>query len=77
MLAQEFRFLASLRHPNVIRVLDYGMPPQQAVQAPRIHVEDGDVMVEGRFDYDTISGLKSRGHNVTIVDPRYDVAPYA
>jgi gamma-glutamyltranspeptidase/glutathione hydrolase len=62
---------------SLVHHIDQGMSLQQAVQAPRIHVEDGDVMVDGRFEYDTISGLKSRGHNVTIVNPRYDVAPYA
>ena len=62
---------------SLIHHIDMGMSLQDAVQAPRIHVEDGDVMVDGRFEHDTINGLRSRGHQVTIVDPRYDVAPYA
>ena len=62
---------------SLIHHIDMGMSLQQAVQAPRIHVESDDVMVDGRFEYDTISGLVSRGHRVTVVDPRYDVAPYA
>ena len=62
---------------TLIHHIDQGMSLQEAVQAPRIHVEDGDVMVDGRFEYDTISGLSSRGHEVTVVDPRFDVAPYA
>jgi gamma-glutamyltranspeptidase/glutathione hydrolase len=62
---------------TLIHHIDQGMSLQEAVQAPRIHVEDGDVMVDGRFEYDTINGLVSRGHEVTIVDPRFDVAPYA
>jgi gamma-glutamyltranspeptidase/glutathione hydrolase len=62
---------------SLVHYIDQGMSLQGAVQAPRIHVEDGDVMIDGRFDHDTIDGLKSRGHKVTIVTPRYDVAPYA
>ncbi|MBT4074702.1 MAG: gamma-glutamyltransferase [Chloroflexi bacterium] len=62
---------------SLVHYIDQGMSLQEAVQAPRIHVEDDDVMIDGLFEYDTINGLKSRGHKVTIVNPRYDYAPYA
>jgi len=62
---------------TLIHHIDMGMSLQQAVQAPRIHVEDDAVIADGRFEYDTINGLVSRGHRVTVVDPRYDSAPYA
>ena len=55
---------------TLIHHIDMGMSLQQAVQAPRIHVEDDAVIADGRFEHDTINGLVSRGHRVTIVDPR-------
>ncbi|MDA1258329.1 MAG: gamma-glutamyltransferase [Chloroflexi bacterium] len=62
---------------TLIHHIDMGMSLQEAVQAPRIHVETDDVMVDGRFEYDTINGLVSRGHRVNVVTPRYDLSPYA
>ncbi len=38
-LAQEFRILASLRHPNIISVLDYGFDRVDGLQTPYITME--------------------------------------
>lgn len=62
---------------SLVHHLDQGLSLQNAVEAPRIHVEDSDLMVDGRFDSTTIKELIRCGHKVTVVDPRYDYAPYA
>lgn len=57
-LAREFRLLASLRHPNVISVLDYGFDPErrpfytmEVVEKPRTVVEAAvDRSIEERLD---------------------------
>ncbi len=62
---------------TLIHHLDFGMSLQEAMQAPRIHVETDDVMLDGRFGAEVQRDLERRGHRVEVVTPRYDVAPYA
>lgn len=49
-----------------LNMLDFGMDPQRAVSAERIHVEDepGVVIVEPHFDPDTLMGLAELGFDI-------------
>jgi gamma-glutamyltranspeptidase/glutathione hydrolase len=53
-------------------LVDHGMEPQEAIDAPR-WISGGsngpnEVLLEVGFSDDTISGLAARGHGVTIID---------
>jgi gamma-glutamyltranspeptidase/glutathione hydrolase len=60
-------------------LLDHGLDPQQAVEAPRFSVfpgSDSDVLhappelrVESRVDAATVEALRARGHNVVVQGP--------
>ena len=56
---------------------DFGMELQQAVQAPRLHVESDQVLLDGRFGSHVRAGLEKLGHEVTVATPYYDRSPYA
>lgn len=47
-------------------VLDHGMGIQQAINSPRIHVEDDPLFLEGRIAESTREGLRARGHHLEI-----------
>lgn len=49
-----------------LNMLDFGMSPQEAVAAERIHVEDEPnvIMVEPHFDPDTLLGLANLGFDI-------------
>ncbi|MGI8516715.1 MAG: gamma-glutamyltransferase [Acidimicrobiia bacterium] len=51
-----------------LNMLDFGMNPQEAVAAERIHVEDEPnvIMVEPHFDPDTLLGLANLGFDIRI-----------
>ncbi|MEM6431399.1 MAG: gamma-glutamyltransferase family protein [Deinococcota bacterium] len=54
----------------VIRIRDYGQNPQTASDAPRWQVFEGrKVGVEAGFDDAVLDDLRSRGHDITIMDP--------
>ena len=57
--------------------LDFGMGLQDAVQAPRLHVESDQVLLDGRFGAEVRAGLEKLGHEVTVATPYYDRSPYA
>jgi gamma-glutamyltranspeptidase/glutathione hydrolase len=51
-------------------ILDRGMTPQQAVDAPRFRVYRGrEVALEEGYDAAVAEGLRRRGHEVTRLDP--------
>ena len=56
---------------------EFGMDLQQAVQAPRLHVESDQVLLDGRFGGEVRAGLENLGHEVTVATPYYNRSPYA
>ncbi len=50
----------------LVQYLDFGLPLQQAIEAPRGRLTDGqDVVLESRLSPDVHADLRKRGHNVT------------
>ncbi len=51
----------------VMNYVDFGMDPQQALDAPRWQwMRDGSVTVETRFDPEMVRALQRRGHSITF-----------
>jgi gamma-glutamyltranspeptidase/glutathione hydrolase len=48
----------------VSNIVDYGMDPQAAIDAPRSFVEDGALMLERGYDEAVIAPLEAKGHAV-------------
>lgn len=54
----------------ISNVVDYGMAPQEAIDAPRwIIGREGNILLESGYEPGTYQGLGARGHAVTLVDP--------
>jgi gamma-glutamyltranspeptidase/glutathione hydrolase len=55
----------------IVNVLDFKMPVNEAVAAPRLHHQwrPEDVFVEPGFDADTLGDLTARGHKITPTRP--------
>ena len=59
----------------LINVLDFGMDPQAAIEAPRfiigdqLSVGDPEVKLESRFGEATTDGLRALGHEIVVVGP--------
>ncbi|MBI1777212.1 MAG: gamma-glutamyltransferase [Proteobacteria bacterium] len=54
----------------LVQHLDYGLPIQAAIEAPRARLWDGRrIQVEGRIDGSTIYALRTRGHDIEPFDP--------
>jgi gamma-glutamyltranspeptidase/glutathione hydrolase len=54
----------------VIRIRDYGQNPQTASDAPRWQIFEGrKVGVEAGFDAAVLDDLRSRGHDLSMMDP--------
>ncbi len=51
-------------------IIDFGVTPQQAVEAPRVHYEDGVVQVEGGMPEAAIAGLRQRGYRLNVWQAR-------
>ncbi len=45
-------------------MFDYGMDPQEALDAPRVFFEGGAILVEDAVPADVVQGLEARGHRV-------------
>lgn len=50
----------------VTNLIDFGMDPQQALDAPRVFYQDGAAIAERGIAADVVEGLRRRGHTVTI-----------
>jgi gamma-glutamyltranspeptidase/glutathione hydrolase len=50
----------------VTNMLDYGMDVQEAIDGPRFFFEGGHSVVEHGTPFETIEGLRRRGHTVTM-----------
>ncbi|MGL4243619.1 MAG: gamma-glutamyltransferase [Beijerinckiaceae bacterium] len=53
----------------IVNVIDFGMTPQQAVEAPRLWTEGGKLELEPAYPAETAEALAARGHDV-IRNPR-------
>ena len=54
----------------LVQYFDYGLPLQQAVEAPRVRLWDGNLVhAEGRFDASVMHDLVARGHAVSTIAP--------
>ncbi|MSQ09298.1 MAG: gamma-glutamyltransferase [Dehalococcoidia bacterium] len=62
---------------TIVNFVDFGMTLQEAMQAPRLHVETDDVLLDGRFGLDVRRALERRGHVVEMATPHFDRSPYA
>lgn len=67
----------------VTRIVDFGMTPQDAINAPRwLHgrtwgASSNNLKVEGRIPNDVINSLKLRGHDVQVIDDYTDTMGHA
>ncbi len=67
----------------VTRIVDFNLSPQDAINAPRwLHgrtwgASSNDLKIEGRVAKNIIDTLKSRGHNVKVVDDYTDTMGHA
>lgn len=54
---------------NLVNIIDYGMPIEQAVAAPRIHQQwkPGELSIE-KLPRDVMAGLRGRGHEIKTVE---------
>ena len=54
---------------TIIRSIDDGLPAQEAVEAPRVHWEDGVVYTEPGIDADGAGGRRARAGPVSRAQP--------
>jgi gamma-glutamyltranspeptidase/glutathione hydrolase len=53
----------------LVQYADYGLPLQDAIEAPRARLWDGRrVDIETRLSSDVIEGLKARGHQIVCTE---------
>jgi gamma-glutamyltranspeptidase / glutathione hydrolase len=79
MVAKDGRVLHALGLPGGLRIfpsalqaivnlIDHGMSPQEAVEAPRLWTEGGALELEPAFPDDVARALEQRGHTITRVN---------
>ena len=64
----------------VVKMLDFGFGPQQAIDAPRLDCSTPLSAVDGRVPEAVIEELHDRRHHVAAIDPRYTtegMSPFA
>ena len=64
----------------VVKMLDFGLGPQAAIDAPRLDCSTPLTAVDGRLDPDVVEELRARRHRVAVIDPRYTtegMSPFA
>lgn len=52
----------------IVNLIDHGMSPQEAVEAPRLWTEGGALELEPAFPDDIAKALEKRGHTITRVN---------
>jgi gamma-glutamyltranspeptidase / glutathione hydrolase len=50
----------------ILNLVDFGMGPQEAVNAPRVHCEGREVLVDSRLSDAAIGALRDLGHEVVV-----------
>lgn len=50
----------------VVNVVDYGLTVEQAMEAPRIHLDEGVLQLEGGIDAEVAAELKAAGYAVNL-----------
>ena len=64
----------------VVKMLDFGLGPQDAIDAPRLDCSTPLTAIDGRLDPAVIDELRARRHHVGAIDPRYvteGLSPFA
>ena len=64
----------------VVKMLDFGLGPQAAIDAPRLDCSTPLTAVDGRMDAAVVEELRWRRHRVAVIDPRYTtegMSPFA
>ena len=64
----------------VVKMLDFGLGPQQAIDAPRLDCSTPLTAVDGRVAAEVIDELRDRRHHVAAIAPRYvteGLSPFA
>ncbi|MEM9431217.1 MAG: gamma-glutamyltransferase [Pseudomonadota bacterium] len=51
----------------LINLIDHGMSPQEAVEAPRVWTQGGEVEIERAYGAEAAQALRARGHDVRVV----------
>ncbi|MBI1775994.1 MAG: gamma-glutamyltransferase [Proteobacteria bacterium] len=62
---------------SIVNYLDFGLSLQEAVQAPRLHAETDDLLIDGRFGAKVKAALERKGHRVAVATPHFDRSPYS
>ena len=64
--------------PQVLSTLiDRRCPLQAAVEAPRLHAEGGEVLIDQRVGDKTVAGLRRRGHDVVAKEETFATLQFA
>jgi gamma-glutamyltranspeptidase/glutathione hydrolase len=64
--------------PQVLSsLLDHALPPQAAVEAPRLHTEGAEVYVDDRVGPAVVRALRRRGHRVVAQTETYSTFYFA
>ncbi len=53
---------------TIVHVIDFGMDPQSAIEAPRITREVGEIQIDKRFSKAVVDKLKKMGHQIGYLD---------
>ena len=51
----------------IVNIVDHGMTPQEAIEAPRMFTQGQEVELEEEFGSEVASSLRNIGHDVTMV----------
>jgi gamma-glutamyltranspeptidase/glutathione hydrolase len=62
---------------SLLNVIEFGMSLQEAVQAPRVHVETDQVLMDGRLGDETKTALERLGHTVHASTPDFISADFS